>query len=368
MTLKKWQEIGLPLTTPHSRSDEVSRLTDRQPVSVFEEGMDVIEATETNNATDDAVRWKYKGPWLEGMTEGEFNTYIQKQIRGRKLEFQTFLRKELAQIWTEARIGAARAKGEDIPPPVDPADILPGELNKYIKTLRDEDNQESRNKMICRFLDLPPLPTRKADYDSMKLNDRRRTSITVDQESSRNPFKESGPPKTHPSAGLSYTRTTSVLMNHPKFGPQANATPVPARLVKPTASAVDTSKSFIGVAGFLTNDPNGFGIKDFRSTSGQSTRYNKTQNTETNVSLKYVDLDSHGGTKGWVHPRSAYVDIHGKIKLIVDNAHPDALRVKEGKTHEIPDIQETLSSVRFRNVLLNPQSRATRLNLSLFPK
>jgi len=372
MTLKKWQELGLPLSTPHGfkRKDEKNYqnlLGNTQPlVSVFEEDMDRIEKPETSNLEDETVRWKYKGPWLASMTEGEFNTYIHKQIRRRKLEFQTFLRTELAKSWTEARTGAAREKGEEIPPPVQPADILPGELSKYIKDLRE--NKDYRNGLICRFLDLPPIPPKPPidplNRHELPIEDGKRSSATFESQSpSKNPFKASGPPKTHPSAGLSYTRTSSILSNHPLFGPQANPSPVPARIVKPKSSGTDAGTAYIGIAGFATEPPPG--VSDFRSSSGKSLKINKSVSNEMGH-LQYVDLETKGGAKSWVKPKSAYIDVDGKVRIFAELAHADAVAVKEGKTHEIPDVAALKASVSSYTVPLNPQSRKSKIDFSTF--
>jgi len=372
MTLKKWQEMGLPLSAPHGakRRDEKnyqSLLGNTQPlVSVFEEDMDQIEKPETRVTDGEVVRWKYKGPWLAGMTEGEFDTYIHKQIRRRKLEFQTFLRSELALRWTDARTGAARERGEDIPPPVKPEDILPGELNKYIKDLRE--NKDYRNELICRFLDLPPIPPRPPidplNRNELPIEDGKQSSATFGSQAvSRNPFKAAGPPKTHPSAGLSYTRTSSILSNHPMFGPQANAAPVPARIVKPKSSGADTGTAYIGVAGVTADPPPG--VSDFRSTRGKSSKINKAVSNEM-AHLQYVDLNTKGGAKSWVKPKSAYIDVDGKVRLFAELAHADAVAVKEGKTHEIPDVEAMRSSVSSWTVPLNPQSQKSKIDFSTF--
>ena len=42
--------------------------------------------------TKDETRWKFQGPWLAGLTDGEFNEFVRKTIRSRKSEFQVFFK------------------------------------------------------------------------------------------------------------------------------------------------------------------------------------------------------------------------------------------------------------------------------------
>ncbi|KAG9244686.1 mitochondrial ribosomal protein MRP51 [Calycina marina] len=380
ITLKKWQELNLPLMTPARREKnlvlgdfETTVPHSKRDRAVFDEDVDVTERPEVSNLGDDVIRWKYKGPWLAGMSEGEFMGYINKQIRSRKQEFQNFIRAELASIWTTKRTNAARDKGLDIPPPYKPSDILAGELNKYIKELRDNDG--IRNNLICKFLDLPPMPTKGVDdvVENLSILPGGRATVEIPQEVAKNPYKEVGPPKTHPSAGLSYNRTAAIMYNHPRWGPQAHPPPVPARVVKPTKASVGFNRANLGVAGFVVDVP-----------SSVSQRPNKS-NTKPEYGglnymdhLKHIDIDTVGGAKTWVKPRYAFVDTDGHVRLTVDVAHPDAVAVRTDTVDDLERLQtqkamqgvqlNMTASTQPSQVAIDMGSKRNGLNLNVFPK
>merc|ERR1711964_913431 len=74
---------------------------------------------------------------------------------------------------------------------------------------------------------------------------------------SRSPYAETGPPKTHPSAGLSYSLTNAHTYNHPVWGPQKNPPPVQSRVVMPKSAATGQFGAALGVGGFVTELPAG---------------------------------------------------------------------------------------------------------------
>ena len=205
LNLKKWQEIGLPVTIHEDR--HVYNTFDRdQPLrahrSVFESRYD-----NTERRSDDPKhkRWKHRGPWLAGQTAGEFDEYTKKKIKSRKTEFREFLRKRLAnKIATEDR-RAAIDGGLDLPE--EAPEVTKEQLNHHIKELR-QDQQGLLFRYIEEFLDLPSG-----------------TKVVDSEEAWTSAEGEKGPPTTHPSAGLSYLRTPSHTFNHPGLGPQAEERP-----------------------------------------------------------------------------------------------------------------------------------------------
>ncbi|KAH8596101.1 mitochondrial ribosomal protein MRP51 [Bisporella sp. PMI_857] len=333
LTLKKWQEMGISLSTPPIKSRHSTSIPEKflsappQGKGVFENDVDRTEQVEGELGSE-AVRWRYKGPWLAGMSEGQFNKYISTQIRRRKTEFQQFLRKECAASLTQEQQKNARDAGETLPVPIAASEITEEQVMQYTKDLRQDEKQ--RNKLICRFLDLPPLPVAKAHLDlalTTMLGKPFRMKAE-DYSPSTNPYAEIGPPKTHPSAGLSYGRTSATIYNHPLFGPQESHPPIEARVVQPTKAAVGSYSETLGVGGFITGLP--------RGVSGGFKGTNNPYQTQIVPGLNSVDPDKEGGSKVWVQPQRASVDSKGQVNLEVVLAYPEAIAVLEGKTKDIP--------------------------------
>ena len=276
LNLKKWQEIGLPASkaeTPRkTMARPVTRTGQELPIphrSVFE---DLDDNTE---AGDDVVargRWKYEGPWLAGQSQGEFNHYTEENIRKWKGEFREFLRERLVQKVTGARRRAALDSGEITP--ARPAKISDAELEVYLKNLRRDDT--ALFPLIEEFLDLPSA---------------QRGSEVWNADGSAD-----GPPATHPSAGVSYLRSSAHTPNHPVLGPQREERPIRGRVL--VAQAPGRATALVGVGGIVSEDSR---MRLFKT-------YEK-------VGMHEFDPDVPGGAKISVHPERMSIDSQGRIKL-----------------------------------------------------
>ncbi|OQO02546.1 hypothetical protein B0A48_12073 [Cryoendolithus antarcticus] len=80
--------------------------------SVFEDDIDVTDpdVARTRNRAD--RRWKNQGPWIAGMSEGEFQKWVSKAIAGRKAEWDEFLTKHFAEKEFERLQREAREAGK----------------------------------------------------------------------------------------------------------------------------------------------------------------------------------------------------------------------------------------------------------------
>jgi len=165
---------------------------------------------------DSTTRWKFKGPWVAGMTQGHFDAWVTKELKKRKPEFMAFLREHRIQQLKKERRKAAREAGTDVTA-VESNELSERELADYLRTLRQDYNLASELAgLINAFLDLPSIPTAPG----------RRSNFLTQYEATEKP-----PPSTHPSAGLTYVRSDAFLNNHPIFGPQARQEPVEARIL-----------------------------------------------------------------------------------------------------------------------------------------
>lgn len=348
-SLDKWQQMSIPVTLEASRQ---KLSTDASGKSAFDAASDNTYLTERPRTTplpgvSEKSKWKFKGPWLAGMSEGEFRDYVEKQLKSRRGEFMVFLRERIKEriietrrykLREEARLAAQDAnvdaydagtnvlsddpstkavtlpKLEDI---VVPTDITEEEYADSIRVLRSEalTLTSPLTQHIASFLDLPPLtkPMQESLY-------RDTLAATLSQYIDAS---DSGPPTTHPSAGLSYLRTLqgSRMPNHPLFGPQKSHTPLQARILQAREHVFAQSpRAKLGLGGFVVEDPN--------ARSNQPTGPGVDKAVEAAVGN--TDYDFPGGRKVWVVPTRASVDQYGRVRARVARADAEAVGVKTG--------------------------------------
>ncbi|KAL8781244.1 MAG: hypothetical protein Q9213_006097 [Squamulea squamosa] len=287
LTLQKWLEIGLPISLPVKQRGAYVTTTNLNtratpPTSVFESTYDNTDSTDGQS---DTRRWKFKGPWLAGKTEGDFNHYLEKHIKRRKLEFRNFVHSRLLK---EKRVECRRKAQESGEPADDQVEVTEDEIDSYLKQLRHD---EVRLYMLVEdFLDLP---------------------ISVDPKQAEGVFavmmdSDQGPPKTHLSAGLSYLRTASHMTNHPVLGPMEEDPPVQARILRPqlTNAVVKHFCALLGVGGVTAEDST---MRTFHRV--------KPMGRPGKPGIQNFDAETEGGAKIWVLPDRASIDPHGRLKL-----------------------------------------------------
>ena len=296
LNLRKWQELDMPLVAQEKRK-HVSRALPSVR-SVFDSQYDNTHIREREVSGGPAKqRWKYKGPWLAGKTDGEFKEYVEKKVKRQKLDFRRYLGDRLAQTKAVARRREAVEQGEDLETLslVDVA-VSETEIEKYMRHLRN--NEVDLHRLVEEYLDLP-----REEGESLG--------------GSSSHYDEKGPPTTHPSAGLSYLRTDSHIYNHPELGPQENKAPIQGRIIVPqkTGDRMNT-QALVGVAGVVG--------KDNRKV------FWKEKADEGGAGIGRFDPDIPGGGKLWIHPMLASIDSHGRIDLVLDRADRNALSVALG--------------------------------------
>ncbi|KAL2047552.1 hypothetical protein ABVK25_011410 [Lepraria finkii] len=328
LTLRKWQELDMPISLVDKK--KTASGNSLKPLrSVFESRYDNTQLDSKTPSKDlmrepKKERWKYKGPWIAGQTDGEFKAYVEKSIKRKKLDFREFVREQLVTAKAAARRREAIEEGEDL----DSVEVtIPEEeLDSYMKRLRNDET--GMHKLLEEFLDLPRDEVQASggaygDYD------------------------EKGPPTTHPSAGLSYLRTASRILNHPDFGPQEYDTLVPGRVIAPQKIQTRTqARALIGVAGVVGSD--------------SKMTFNKTGELP---GVANYDPDIPGGAKIWVRPRRAGIDSHGRIELLVDRASKNAVHVAQGLHSEEPKLPEAAIAAaqeRATPTLTSPTPRTPR--------
>lgn len=315
LTLEKWQEMNIAISLPHTASNMYQPMNNPLE-SVFEDKYDFTAIDSEKISGSNQRRWKYKGPWLANLTEGEFQTYIKREVRGRRAEFRQFLRQERAATLTaEARQRAVEAvqramddgsmdqkASEEIDvPEVRPEDVTDEQILDFLRSSREHRGQ--LYEVIEKFLDLAPIePPGDEAADSMgSLQPFESKKIE-----SANPYAKHGPPITHPSAGLSYLRTNSFIENHPVYGPQRKHKSVKARVMIPDS----TGQPKIAVGGFIS--PSQAARTEFRSTN-----------------MDKVDFTKPGGSKMWVNVTSAQINPIGRALVNVEEAGFDERMVQQ---------------------------------------
>ncbi|KAI1849934.1 hypothetical protein JX265_012988 [Neoarthrinium moseri] len=331
ITLKKFQEMNLDFTVPQ-KDDQ------RPPKSVFEEDADVTALTPEERVKKENIRWRFNGPWLAGMTDGEFNEYLSSTVRGKRTEFRAYLKAQLAADMTNEQNQQAQERAEEAPVPVQSSDISETAFTEHLRQLRQDPVMLFQH--VSRFLDLAPLAPEEAAFNRLgALRPNKRYTF------SDSPYAANGPPITHPSAGLSYLRTKNYLDNHPIYGPQQRHPPVKARIVTPKNSAANYVAK-IGVAGFISKIPEGETSFNFKAGG----MYNKNSAIP---GLNDFQPDVVGGSKVYVEPQKVTISSTGKVVLGFGATDPSAAVVQkemvgEGVVFEdaVKETNEALSAQR----------------------
>ncbi|KAI1207094.1 mitochondrial ribosomal protein MRP51 [Annulohypoxylon truncatum] len=340
ITLRKFQEMALPVSIPAVH-------THRYMKSVFEEDSDVTALDDAKKKKLVNKRWKFTGPWLAGMTDGDFSRFLEKSVRGRRIEFRAFLKENLAAEMTADRARAAAKAEEPEPPKVTADEITEERLNGYLRVLRTE--RMTLYNLVSQFLDLAPVDVNVY----LRLLGKFMPGTAKEFENG-SPYGVSGPPITHPSAGISYLRTRNFLENHALYGPQKHHAPIKARVLKPTNLNTQNYKPIIGIGGFVAN------------TSNSDTSFNAVKAraaTRFQRALYGFDFEKRGGAKLYVEPSSATVDSSGKIIINIDEPASEAEVVQKELAGELAEGESVLQH------LVNARERAQqRSQIPLNPR
>ncbi|KAI3392643.1 hypothetical protein diail_5431 [Diaporthe ilicicola] len=297
LTLEKWQEMNVSISLPHSslqgqQYSFSSMGTKRE--SVFEDKYDFTAIDEQKISKSGQMRWKYEGPWLAKLTDGEFQKYITKVVRPRRTEFRQFLREELAhKLMIEANAQAMKGglSAESQVKRLGPEDITEAQLTDFLRELRQD--RPALFDLVGKFLDLAPIESPEPEDTLGEMSPGQ--SRTLDR---KNPYAEYGPPITHPSAGLSYLRTTAYLDNHPAYGPLRHHPPIKGRIFLSSNDATSLGKSgALGVGGFIVGSKSA--EPDYRLPHQAS----------------HSDAAARGGQKVWAHVISAQLTSQGRVLL-----------------------------------------------------
>lgn len=333
MTLEKFQELHMPMSLPSKVNYATSMMPRHQ--SPFEANVDNTE-TSQGLTEPGAKQYRHSGPWLAGLTEAEFAAYLN-QVRRQKPELLQKLRERFeAKRFAEIR-KQAQDNGEDLET-LQSAQVTDEEFHTYIKSLRGD--PFSLGPVIFDLLDLPSSPAVPSERIGRKYYQSPATKLSTSE------YAVAGPPKTHPSAGLSYTRSHALTYNHPQYGPQAFRRPVEARILRPKGRFRGrVSRAIAGIGGIAVEDLNAMTFIDQGTPPG----------------LTFFDATIPGGAKYWVTPIRASVDSEGRIGLSSYRASATAKAPYGIQDYTKPSVTSISEAAR-RDAHVVPRLDRPRLN------
>jgi Mitochondrial ribosomal protein subunit len=403
-TLEKFQELGIAMVRRpgQDRQDPVQ--------SAFELEHDNTVVSEESKRPSLLAsrrippRWKQTGPIINMMTEGEFQIYLERKLKGQVREFADFLDNQLrilrlkglakrsgqvnegtrerfytwlAEMSQEDFEAYRRGKlaedklfstliakeipvstqelgdaapnvteggvvGEDLPAQQEPIELETQQQEKDIQVAEEARRQRVLNE--AKKLDRDGLQRWDEGWeqyvrDSLRLLRNDTTVKSQLNEFIRQFLDMPKPPETtllgtisqseilttHPSAGISYMRTNSVVENHPLLGPREQKTPFQARVLTARPQAYGPKRATLGVAGFAVDEPT--------TTSGGY--------RDADDSVRNIDLQAKGGRKIMVHVQDAHVDGQGRIRLNVKRAGTQAENVRN---KVLPELERPLAT------------------------
>lgn len=367
LTERKWQEMGVPLMAKSTKSSYTD--TDRVARSVYEDNLDNTDPnvvaslnpgskqsmrpaipglpTRSNALLADTLgvkRWKYNSPWITGMQEGEFNNYVTKTIASQKDKFRKFLVQRIADQRVQEEERSLRDQGVGRQLSAARIQSIRRDVEQNFETeekrLRDAHAEthlgSELTAAICEFLDLPGVRTANPGAVS-------RNQALANQISAGLGSDATGPPSTHPAAGLSHLRTNAYMEMHPLWGAQSHHSPVLARVVRPRLQPQGNEfQAKIGVGGVVTNDTHGASYHPERNAAGRAEQTKEEQWLDAERMTHQLDPDLEHGNKVWVHPEIAHIDEAGRIRLDITRGDKEAIAVKTSQVEAIIEAREAM--------------------------
>lgn len=163
-TRAKWLEMGIPIMHRGKRDGAVGR---KSAQSVYEDYLDNTDpdAAPVNlRSGPDGIaspslvepqRWKFSGPFVAGMQEGEFNSFVEKQLLNRRDEWTEFLMTHFSKVNFEKERRLAQENGQwhgpaECAPPGFLAEMIVGPAEekaaKLLKEAQVHDSAEIEGK------------------------------------------------------------------------------------------------------------------------------------------------------------------------------------------------------------------------------
>jgi hypothetical protein len=198
-------------------------------------------------------RWRYSGPYIAGMNGMEFDTFLKNITRTQKAAFRQLVKQQLINERRDQERAEALEEGRAETAGEAAVEVSEEDVTHYLRRLRSEPGKFG--PLIAEFFDLADGP--KPSLQTTDPWSYGRDTISADL------YRESGPPRTHPSAGLSYLKSEMFSANDVVVGPRETRPPVPGRLLKSSPASHNKYTPHVGVAGFVVPQPAHTAITDF---------------------------------------------------------------------------------------------------------
>ncbi|KAK6356626.1 hypothetical protein TWF718_000970 [Orbilia javanica] len=279
MTLKKWQEMDIPL--------QIRGQTARSFTSAFH--FENTPAPESESDSNQPI-WGYRKKFVQHMTPGQLKSFVKKKLVPRRKEFEAFADlwfspaslvtepSELSSTLPQTEPGPeSSSSSPPSPPPSQPLSVAAPETRK--PAIPPNFSIDSLS---------PALKT--ARFDSTKAYNAVREFLQI-------PLREV-PMTVHPSAGMHYILDTSFLENHPEYGPNRNKE-IRARLIhKSDGRGIDTyrKRTYYVIGGIL-----------------QYAQHESSVNEQTSYSISQIVR---------VTPLAAELDHNGRISIELNRFAP----------------------------------------------
>ncbi|KAL4880826.1 mitochondrial ribosomal protein MRP51 [Aspergillus karnatakaensis] len=330
VTLEKFQDLHLPISLP-SRITYASNIRPKHD-SPFEEHVDNTEMSDIRNEAE-AKRFRLNGPWLAGMTETEFDAYL-KKVQKDKPELLRKIRKDFIAKRKAERRKEAIDSGKHLSQ-LPRTRVTHDDFQNYLKTLRG--SPYLLGPVIFKLLNIASFPV--PPNDRIGRGEYFPGNIT---NLSAKEYSFSGPPKTHPSAGLSYMRSHASVHNHPQYGPQAWQRPVEARILRSKSRRGKPARFIVGIAGIAVDESSVAAYSSDLTPPGMS----------------QFDSTIPGGAKYHVSPHRASIAADGRINLLHQRASISARTAYGVQDYEKPKPATTPNmQARLRTVARLDQPR-----------
>ncbi|KAK6517198.1 hypothetical protein TWF506_007071 [Arthrobotrys conoides] len=308
MTLKKWQEMDIPLQLRDQRA--------RSFTSAF-----YFENTPSPESQSDSTQpiWGYRKKFVQHMTPGQLKNFVNKKLVPRRKEFEAF-----ANLWFSPP-GLATDPSEPSSTHPEPETSFESSSSSSSPSPSKAAAIDASEPVVLPNFTIESLsPALKtARFDSTKAYNAVREFLQI-------PLREV-PMTIHPSAGMHYTLDTSYLENHPEYGPNRNRE-IQARLIhKLDSRIIDTyrKRTYYVIGGVVQY------AQHESSPSNEQTSYSISQ--VIRVTPLAAELDHQGRI-------SIELDRFAPIQLYKDLVGKTAEKIKFGENKDEFDSYKNASS------------------------
>jgi hypothetical protein len=287
------------------------------------------EQTEELSIPGPHRRWRYTGPYLAGLNGLEFDEFLSTITNQERETFREVVKKDLQSTILHRRRQSALEEGRygieaeeqvlsnaqqpvkgELQASAEEQQTVKGEHQSLVKDLTFQKPMEPELPEVTeqevmehmRYLRSEPGKFGPLIAEFFDLAD----GVRPDNSSVADPYSygrdtaaavlytEYGPPRTHPSAGLSYLKTDTTATNDVEKGPRSSKPEVVARMIKTTNIPNQGYRPSVGVAGFVVR---------------------ALTNSEISTSTLFKFEAQDGGKKLVVEPTRATISSNGSVGL-----------------------------------------------------